>query len=83
MSHNLKIETERSRRLPRESRVCICNNKVVSDECHELLECPLSHHIHSMYSQLDFISLSNLLNENFYLIDLSKYIHEVMDLFSR
>ena len=82
MSHNLKIETGRWSRIPREARVCICSRNVVQDECHVLLECPVSLHIRGMYSQLDFTSIDNLLKEKFYLLDLCKYIHEVMKLFS-
>ena len=82
MSHNLKIETGRWSRVPREARVCICSTNVVQDECHVLLECPVSQHIRGMYNQLDFTSVDNLLKEKFYLLDLCKYIHEVMKLFS-
>ena len=82
MSHSLKIETGRWSRLPREDRICICNRDVVQDECHALLECPLSLHIRDRYNQLDFTSVENLLNEKFYLLELCKYIHEVMKLFS-
>ncbi|KAK7081978.1 hypothetical protein SK128_000611 [Halocaridina rubra] len=82
MSHNLKIETGRWSRLPREASVCNCNNIVVQDECHVLLECPLSQHIREAYNQLDFTSLDNLLNGDFHLVDLCKYVNEVLKLFS-
>ena len=82
MSHNLKIETGRWSRIPRESRVCSCNNIVIQDECHVLLGCPLSQHIRDIYNQLNFTSLENLFNEKSHLLDFCKYIHEVLNLFS-
>ena len=82
MSHNLKIETGRWSRLPRESRVCNCNNLVVQDECHVLLDCSLSQHLRETYSQLDFSSIDHLLNDRYHLLDLCKFINEVLTLFS-
>ena len=82
MSHNLKIETGRWSRLPRESRVCNCNNLVVQDECHVLLDCSLSQHLPETYLQLDFSSIDHLLNDRYHLLDLCKFVNEVLTLFS-
>ena len=70
MSHNLKIETGRWSRLPRESRLCICDRNVIQDENHVLIECPLSQNFRDEFSQLDFTSFNSLLKEKNHLLDL-------------
>lgn len=43
-SHRLKIETGRWSRIPRENRICQCNQNIQTEE-HALLECPLTDHL--------------------------------------
>ena len=77
MSHELKVETGRWSRLPREERVCSCNNETVQDEKHVLLDCPLLAHIRLEYQDLDYSSICNLLNSEGNCLKLCKYVFEV------
>ena len=78
MSHELKVETGRWSRLPREERVCVCNNEVVQDEKHVLLACPLLAHIRQRFRELDYSNICNLLNDEKDPENLCKYVREVM-----
>ena len=78
MSHDLKVETGRWSRLPREERVCSCNNVTIQDEKHVLLDCPLLIHIRRGYHNLDYSSIDTLLNDIRNSLDLCKYVFEVM-----
>ena len=77
MSHDLKIETGRWRRVPREERVCVCDNQTVQDEKHVLLACPLLMHIRRRYSDLDYSNIRNFLNDERDPVNLCKYISDV------
>ena len=50
-SHNLKIETGRWSRVPREARLCACGE--LQDERHVIVSCPLTAHIRHNY-EVDF-----------------------------
>ena len=78
MSHNLRIETGRWSRTPPELRVCTCDNSSVQDETHVLINCPLSVSCRHRYPNLNYESMSNLRNENDNIVDLCKYIYEVL-----
>ena len=81
ISHNLKIETGRWSRIPRESRVCQCNNVHVQTEKHVLLYCALTEQYRIQYDMLDYSNVSSLLNENVYMRELCKYVYNVLKIF--
>ena len=83
MSHDLRIETGRWSRTPRESRVCTCNPSRVQNEEHVLTECPLSLQIRRKYTCLNFTNMETLMTEDQYLIDLCKFIYEVLKLYKQ
>ena len=74
MSHSLKIETGRWSRLPREERVCICNNESMQTEIHVLIECRLTQGIRLRYPMLDFQDLSRLFCATDHTLLLCKYV---------
>ena len=82
MSHNLKIETGRWSRIPRELRVCQCNNTNVQSETHVLIDCELVHSIRLRYPMLNFRDINSLFNESTHIYLLCKYVHEVLKYFS-
>ena len=45
MSHDLRIETGRWSRTPRDLRVCPCSPVSIQDEEHVLIRCPLSQQV--------------------------------------
>ena len=59
-TRNLKIETGRWEQIPRELRLCICNNAIQSLH-HVLIECPLLrlHRPHNIQNIHDFFILNN------------------------
>ena len=77
MSHDLKVETGRWSRLPRDERVCRCNNETIQDEKHVLLDCPLLTHIRRGYNDLDYSSIGNFSSDQNYPLDLCKYVFEI------
>ena len=77
MSHNLKIETGRWSRIPRENRVCRCNSIQLQTESHVLINCSLTHNIRTRYPMLRFHDTSNLFDEVTYICSLCKYVYEV------
>ena len=52
-SHRLRVETGRWTRppMPRENRLCACNNDVQC-ESHVLFHCPLTAHIRNQYDMI-------------------------------
>ena len=54
-SHNLKIETGRWSRIPRERRLCQCGS--VQDEVHVILHCPLLQNIRDRFPTINFSSI--------------------------
>jgi hypothetical protein len=54
-SHNLRIETGRWARIPRDLRQCQCKEDIQTEE-HVLLRCPLSSHLRSNMEQYNDIS---------------------------
>ena len=82
MSHNLKVETGRWRRQPREDRVCQCDREKVQDEKHVLLECNLSAHVRQQYQMLPLQSINSLLKcDN--IIDLCKFVKDTLNIYIR
>ena len=49
ISHNLKIEIGRWSRIPRERRVCRCDNNHVQTESHVLIDCVLTQNIIELF----------------------------------
>ena len=80
MSHNLKIETGRWRRLRREQRVCQCDRESVQEEKHVLLVCPLTAHIRQRYHMLPLDSMNSLMGCNNG-IDLCKFVKETLNVY--
>ena len=82
ISHNLKIETGRWSRIPRERRVCSCDATQLQTENHVLTSCPLTHNIRINYPMLDFSDLDRLFSEELHILQLCSYVHEVLVLYS-
>ena len=80
MSHNLKIELGRWNRIPRELRICICNDNQIQDEEHVLLHCPLAEHIRIRYIDIDYTNIVNLFNEGSPK-DICNYVYEIVEYF--
>ena len=80
MSHDLKIETGRRSGTPAELRLCSCDENVVQDESHVLLNCSLSRDCRARYNMLDFGSFSTLM-ERGNIKDLCGYIHDVLKVY--
>ena len=59
MSHNLKIETGRWSRIPRERRVCRCDNSQLQTEAHVLIDCTLTHNIRHRHPALNFTNINS------------------------
>ena len=81
MSHNLKIETGRWSRIPRERRVCQCDNSHLQTEAHVLIDCTLTNHIRIQYPTLNFTNIENLLSEVAPANLLCKYVHEILEFY--
>ena len=81
MSHDLRIETGRWSRTPTELRVCRCSPMTVQNEEHVLIECPLAQQVRRKYEILNFTSMELLMNDEDHLIDVCKFIYEVLTLY--
>ena len=78
-SHNLKVETGRWSRVPREQRLCDrCDAQAVQDEAHVLLTCTYTEPIRQRYQQLNFTTIAALLGGENHLHDVGKYTYEVL-----
>ena len=53
-AHNLRVETGRWARIPREERLCSCGTGEVQTEEHVLVHCPLSNQLRSLYPDINF-----------------------------
>ena len=82
MSHNLKIETGRWSRIPRERRLCNCNSNQLQTEAHILLDCRLTLDVRLKYPMLDFTDLDTLLAEATHLNLLCNYTYEALNIFN-
>ena len=78
ISHSLKIETGRWSRIPRERRVCQCDNTQLQTEAHALISCSLTQNIRQNYSMLNFTDINSLLGEESHIHHLCIYIHQVL-----
>ena len=81
MSHNLKIETGRWSRIPRERRVCQCDGSQLQTEAHVLIYCPLTDSIRHRYPELNFSNINILLTDVNHLKLLCKYAYEILEFF--
>ena len=54
-SHNLKIEKGRHSRIPRENRLCMCNNDVQTLS-HVIFSCPLTNRIQNISNLIEFFA---------------------------
>ena len=82
MSHNLKIETGRWSRIPREGRVCQCDDTQIQTEAHVLLSCTLTNGIRLRYPMLNFTNINSLLSEDSYIQSLCTYVYEILRIYS-
>ena len=82
ISHNLKIETGRWSRIPRERRVCQCDNTQLQTEAHVLISCALTHNIRLRYPILDFTNINTLLSEASHIRPLCTYVYEILRVYS-
>ena len=60
-SHSLRVETGRWGRLPREERICPCDNRSIQDEFHVIENCPRTRITRENYPNLNF-SVPELFN---------------------
>ena len=81
MSHNLRVETGRWSRTPAHLRVCVCDNNSVQSESHVLIRCPLSAHCRLRYDMLNFRNINSLMNEENNVIELCKYVYDVLSIY--
>ena len=81
MSHSLRVEVGRWSRTPRQERVCQCDNTSIQTEQHVLIQCHLSQICRDQYPMLNFNSITDLLQENVYLCELCRYVHEVLNIY--
>ena len=81
MSHNLKIETGRWSRIPRDRRVCHCDYIQLQTESHVLISCALTHNNRLKYPMLNFTDINSLLTEDSHIHSLCSYIHEVLGIY--
>lgn len=65
-AHNLRIETGRWSRIPRELRLCDCG--LIQIEYHFICEYINTENVHQKYPELDFTSLANLFTGNLKLV---------------
>ena len=75
MSHDLKIETGRRNGTPVQLWLCSCNDNVIKDESHVLLDCSLYRECRWRYNTLDFSILCTSM-ERSEVKNLSGYIHD-------
>ena len=75
-SHNLKIETGRWTRTPRERRTCTCEHGGIQDECHIIRDCTLLNELRSNYTHTTF-DVPNFHNNE---IEAAKYIFDAIRL---
>ena len=81
MSHDLRIETGRWSRTPRELRVCNCDSQSVQSEIHVLIECPMSRSKRQKFRNLNYTNIVTLFEDENNVIDLCQYIFEVLKIY--
>ena len=81
MSHDLRIETGRWSRTPRDLRVCNCDLQTVQSEAHVLIDCPRSRAKRQKFRNLNYANIDTLFEEETHLIDLCQYIFEVLKIY--
>ena len=80
MSHDLKIETGRWSRTPRELRVCPCDRHTTQTEHHVLMECTLTRQTRQKYDMANKQNLDALFSETD--VDkLCRYVYEVLNVY--
>jgi len=80
-SHRLKIETGRWSRIPRENRLCICNEEKIQSEEHVLIDCKCSSNLRDRFHNLDFTSVETLMSCDtkqlcHYCFDITKFFEQ-------
>ena len=78
-AHNLRIETGRWSRTPRQERYCECNSsetRPIQDEQHVIKECPLTHSVRLNYPSMDFSIPAIFEEENS--SDMFDFFHNVL-----
>ena len=80
-SHHLKVETGRWARIPRERRVCPCQEGMIQDEHHVFLHCAKSQPLREQYyNVLTFTELSELVNCD-QSLKMAEYCRKVLELY--
>ena len=79
MSHNLKIETGRWSRIPRELRTCQCDNQRIQTEYHVLV---LTQELRIKYNMTNVLSLEQLFDQCSDISDVCKYIYEALKIYN-
>lgn len=82
MSHDLKVETGRWSRTPREQRRCQCGTGAVQTECHVLLHCTLTQHLRHTFVHLHMDNIQTLLSDKDHIEDLCRYVYEVFQVYN-
>lgn len=79
-SHNLKIETGRWSRIPREERLCNCG--ILQTEYHIIFDCSNTKTIRDTFTSINFnLSFSEFFSENNIEV-LCSYLYQIIDVFS-
>lgn len=81
MSHKLSVEMGRWHRTPANLRTCSCDNTAVQKEEHVLMSCPLSDDCRNRYQILDFRNMNSLLNETVHVVELCRYVYDVLQIY--
>ena len=74
-SHELRIETGRWARIPRERRLCPCGE--IQDEKHVIVDCPITQAIRDNYD-MDMTTFTDIINLDS--VHSFKMIHEMLEL---
>ena len=81
MSHDLKIETGRWSRIPRDMRRCQCDGASVQTEFHVLVDCSLTREIRWKFDMQHIQNLDDIFNENNNMNKICNYIYESLNVY--
>ena len=81
MSHDLKIETGRWSRVPRDLRRCICNGRSVKTEYHVSIGCILTRELRRKFDMYNIQNLNDLFMESNNVNTVCRYVYEVLNIY--
>ena len=81
MSHDLKIETGRWSRVPRDMRRCQCDGTSVQSEYHVLVDCLLTREIRRKFELHNIQNLNDIFNENNNVNKICNYIYDALNVY--